>query len=323
MMPMIDRAQDYVFENMTVAQLSYPEILKHSAETVESHRRGLVDIQPENIAIDAGVFHKVSAFSAFPRVAVVQAGGALVVSCRCSTPKLRMCKHQAEVLCNIIDRPELRIFFDAKLRQEKQKAFAIDYGLENEANLDAYFAIEYTVNRFIIKPIDKTLVPFSEESAGLLRETLLPPKIKPKAANSPATNTQQILVFRNHKYYHDQFHIELYEAHIGSGGKLKAPFTLADPNFLIWKADDIETAKFYIAIARFQNTGGVRNLESNLEVLIPVARNPLRLETFVSIVGTAAASDRSCNGKTHRCSKITFLRDHRHPAHSQQRSRNQ
>jgi hypothetical protein len=89
-----------------------------------------------------------------------------------------------------------------------------------------------------------------------------------------------ILVFRPHKYYSDQFHIEMYEAQLANNGKIKAPFNPVDPQYRIWNTESIEEAKFYIAISKFQATAGARNAATNIEVLKAIAKNPLQLEVF-------------------------------------------
>jgi SNF2 family DNA or RNA helicase len=276
---MRDHPQDYIFENTTVADLNYSEILKHSAETVEGYRRGLTNIQPVNIEVNCGVFENVNTLTDFPPVAVTQVGSSLLLSCACRAVKRRMCKHQAEVLSHVVERPEFRIFFDAHLRHEKLKQAASEYGLENEADLDLYFEVTYALNRLIVTPKSKELVAFGEAATELLQTSLLPQKSKPTDVGE-TENTRTILIFRRHKYYTDQFHIELYEAQMTNAGKIKAPLTLRDPNYLIWKTEDIHAAKFYIAINKWQNTGGVRNVEANIDVLSAITKNPLKLETF-------------------------------------------
>ncbi|HEX2899692.1 MAG TPA: ATP-dependent helicase, partial [Bacteroidia bacterium] len=292
---MRDHPQDYVLANVTFSTLTFPDILQHSAEEVSTYKRGFQDIQPTHIELDAGAFTIASPYSEYPTVGVAQSGNALVVSCPCRAVKRSLCKHQSEVLCNILDRPALRIFFDAKLRQAKLKEFGKDYGLENELNLDAYFELSYSHNAYQISPKIKELLAFTEAGKMLMEEQLLPKKSTPAAVlHDVDTVSKMILVFRPHKYYSDQFHIELMEVQMALNGKIKPPFTPVDPQYLIWNTDNIEEAKFYIGISKFQATAGARSTAANLEVLKVIAKNPLKLETYYhKEAGSTALSAKS------------------------------
>ncbi len=278
---MRDHPQDYVLENLRFDNLGFPDILQHSAEGIFAYKRGAIDIQPTHIELNAGAFSVPNAYAEYPTVAVVQTATTLVVTCPCKTVKRTLCKHQSEVLCHILDRPALRIFFDSTLRNTKLKEFAKDYGLQNEVNLDAFFEVNYSHNNFHITPKIKEMLPLTEATKLQFEEQLIPKKSVPEAILHDADATENtILVFRPHKYYSDQFHIELYEAQLSNNGKIKAPFNPVDPQYRIWNTESIEEAKFYIAISKFQATAGARNAVTNIEVLKAIAKNPLQLEVF-------------------------------------------
>ncbi|MEY3443401.1 MAG: hypothetical protein RLZZ519_1682 [Bacteroidota bacterium] len=278
---MRDHPQDYVLENFTFANLGFPDILQHSTEGIFAYKRGAIDIQPAHLKLNAGAFSVPNVYAEYPTVGVVQSGNSIVVTCPCKAVKRTLCKHQSEVLCNILDRPSLRIFFDEKLRTNRLKEYAKDYGLQNEPNLDAFFEVNYAHNNSLIVPKIKEMLPLTEATKLELEEQLLPKRSIPEAVLHDADATAKtILVFRPHKYYNDQFHIELFEVQTANNGKIKPPFTPVDPQYRIWNTDNIEEAKFYIAISKFQATAGARSAASNVDVLKAIARNPLQLEVF-------------------------------------------
>src|SRR6218665_1995748 len=131
---MREHPHEYILENTSIPGLTHSLILKHSSEIADTGKRGFFDIQPESIEINSGLFIHPSAAIVFPAVAVSQIDDTLILSCECSIPKKKLCEHQVQVLYNIMDRQHLRIFFDAKLRLEKIKLFAKEYGLENESD---------------------------------------------------------------------------------------------------------------------------------------------------------------------------------------------
>src|SRR5688500_7829825 len=145
---MRDHPHDYILTNTTFSELTFPDILQQCPEAIQSYRRSLVDIEPLDIELNSAVFAKASSHADFPNVTVTQSENHIVLSCPCKAIKHKLCIHQAQVLCSILDRPYLRIFFDPKLRRHHLVECAKDYGLENEPDLDAYFEIAYTPNSF-------------------------------------------------------------------------------------------------------------------------------------------------------------------------------
>ena len=90
---------------------------------------------------------------------------------------------------------------------------------------------------------------------------------------------KRILLFRKHKYY-THFYVEMYEAEVGSNGKLKNPLVLIDPLEFIWKVDDPEELKFYTAIARFRNSYDSDRSDSDIAGLRALVKNPLKLDAY-------------------------------------------
>ena len=129
----------YIFEDISLSNFSVFDLQKYCSEKIDIEKENLKDIQPYFIEINSGVFFKPSSNIDFPSVAVNFIGNSLILDCPCQNSKTKLCTHQAQVLYTIIERPDLRIFFDEKWRRKKLEDVAKEYGLENEANLDDYF----------------------------------------------------------------------------------------------------------------------------------------------------------------------------------------
>ena len=272
--------QEYILEQITLAKLTFPDILRHSFEALDSGKRGFFDVQPQSIEIDSGIFINPSAAGGFPEVSVSQIEGSLVLSCPCSSPKRKLCEHQAQVLFVLMDKPYLRIFFDAALRHTRMQQTAKDYGLENETNLDQYFKVEYTQKAVEITPKAKELLAVNPTTNAFFTENLLPKKSsKLPDADAESESRKTIIVFRKHRYY-DQFNVELFEAQTSKDGKIKNPLTALDPLPLIWKTDRLEVAKFYTGISKFQNQFATTKSDSDIEGLKMIVSNPLGLSVY-------------------------------------------
>ncbi len=267
----------YIFKNINFSGFSIFDIQKYCSERIDIDRENLKDIQPYFIEINAGVFYKPLSNIDFPSVAVNFIGSSLILECPCNAPKTKMCRHQAQVLYTIIERQDLRIFFDEKLRRKKLEDFAKDYGLENEPNLDEYFQLEHIHNSLKIEPRIKELIKLNSDE---LQQKLLPKKnnhFHEIKVQNPSK--KMFLVIKKNKYY-DRFGIELFEAETTQSGKIKNPITAIDPSNLIWKAETIDEAKFYTAVLKFENNQTDEKNDADLEALKMMVKNPLRLPTF-------------------------------------------
>src|SRR5687767_12834674 len=126
---MRDHPHDYILENVTIPTLTMAHLLNHCTETINTVRRSFFEIQAESIEVNAGIFTNGSPVIDFPLVSVNQLQNTLILSCPCATTKQKLCEHQAQVLYNIMDRPYLRVFYDAALREQKLREYAKEYGM--------------------------------------------------------------------------------------------------------------------------------------------------------------------------------------------------
>lgn len=271
---------DYIFENFNVSALNHAFILNYSSSLTETSRRGFFDIQPKVIEVDFGTF-TISSVAMDLIVSIKQSEHSLTLSCPCSAEKKTPCEHQVQVLYNVMDRKDLRVFFDDKLRFSQIKLVAIDYGLDNESDLDDYFRLEHTSNKaFEIKPKLKHLFAVNDATKTYLKENLVPRQnpLLPKTAVLKDVS-KMIIVFGQHKYY-DHFYVELFDAQTTRDGKIKNPLTSVNPLDFIWKLDSAEELKFYTGISKFQNQYRSGKSDSDIDGLKSLVKNPLKLDVF-------------------------------------------
>jgi len=240
-----------IFEGVNIATLTEGIIAQHTRGGIYFDGAAYQHITPLTIGLDYGTFTNSYSTLAFPNVNISQQNNRLSLSCGCYAEKGKLCEHQAIVLNAILKQDEFRIFFDEKLRQEKFKKFAADYGLQYERDLDRFFKLEYSNKHAVISPRQASLMPVTRESLHALNEIIVPVAAPGKL---PAEEDEKkvFVVLKEHKYYKYLF-IELYQAQTTKEGKIKNPLTLVAPLDFIWETEDARQLKFYSGINKFQN----------------------------------------------------------------------
>ncbi|MFD1257849.1 DEAD/DEAH box helicase [Mucilaginibacter terrae] len=265
-------------QNTELGKLTPLIIAQHSVNFDRLNAELLTAIE---LSINCGKFISCNNSLNFPVVDVEQQANQLVLICPCDQPKYKLCEHQSRVLLQIIQKDNLRIFFDEKFRHEVFKKLAVDYGLQNEANLDKYFQIDYVDHKTVTKPIKASLLSVTAESLNLMKDLMLPgqePNFQQTSA--VADDSLRCIILKQHKYY-KHLMAELYDAPVTKDGKIKNPLNPVNPLELVWETNDPLELKFFTAISRFQNTVDGKVTESALESLKSIVKNPLDLPCYM------------------------------------------
>ena len=186
-------ATETIFENCLFSNLTHAFILAHSAAMPDTSADRFFSVQPDMIELNAGTFSNPGGGLVFPPVWVRFSKATLALGCSCNYGQQKLCDHQAQVLYNIMERPDLRIFFDERLRQQSIENIAQHYGLENEPNPDAHFELAWANRSVSIVPRIKTLQPVNGAALQQLAKELLPPA-KAIVQSQTAGITSNILV---------------------------------------------------------------------------------------------------------------------------------
>ena len=272
-------SHDYVFEDFRFSDLTNTFILKNSLEIADDGKRGYFDILPTSIQLNQASFKDTySFFQQIPTQATLK-NNTLTLICKCLTKKKKMCEHQVQLLFNLKDRKELRVFFDADLRRKEIYAVALDYGLENEPDFETYFDLSYNGRTLDITPKIKEILPVNKKTTDFLTKNLLPIKNQITPVDTNYSNSKLIMVFGQHRYY-DHIFVEFLEAKTTKDGSIKNPLNQKDPLDFIWKSEKNIDIKFYSGLVKFQNSALRNNSTTDLEGLRAIVKNPLNIDAY-------------------------------------------
>ncbi len=266
-------------ESVSIPDLNTQLILAICSDMVASDARGFYDIQPHHLLVNKASFDRVKSIRDSASVEIEQIENVLHLSCTCKNSLKSLCAHQAQVLFNVMNRDELRVFFDEDLRLQKLKEYAIQVGISSNENPELYFQIDYQQGKLNIVSIQKELLIIDPISQNQINQKLL---IESESIKTEDKTTQLILVFRKHRFY-DHFCIELCEAGTTSQGKLKKPITAINPFDVLWKYSQPDEIKFFSAIARFSNLYEEDRNANDLKALQAIFKNPLQIPTYIVI----------------------------------------
>ena len=264
----------FIFRDIPFENITEVTIAQHASVSSYFDFPSYQHIIPRFLELNQGSFtHEYNNIN-FPEVTVVQHARQLMVSCECNATPGLLCEHEALVLAAIVKRDDLNIFFNAKLRHQKLKKVALDYGLENEPGLDSFFNVIHENKRISIAPALPSLIPVTTKSLFDLNQQVAPANLVP--FNHPLDDAERVtcVILRQHKYYKYLF-IDLYSAQITKEGKIKNPLSPLNPLDMIWGTDDHQQLKFYTGINKFQNHLNSKRSEADLTALRAVVKNPL------------------------------------------------
>jgi hypothetical protein len=262
----------FTFSQFQLSDLSYTTILKHSADIPDVKERGYLDLVPQQIELNHCSFQMQSNALVIETVLVDQGLDSVRLTCSCFGARDQLCKHQIQVLYNLVKSKEMRLFFNHTERHHFLKITAKDYGLEHEENLDALFSLHYTKDKLKVLPKSSNILAVNHASIEFLEATLLS---QPPSPPIPFTHrdTFKIVVIGQHKYF-DHFHISLLESEQTKEGAIKNPINEINPLDQIWSTQDPAILQFYSSISIFQNKYRTKS-DRDLIAIKSILKNPL------------------------------------------------
>ncbi|OON68946.1 DEAD/DEAH box helicase [Hymenobacter sp. CRA2] len=282
-------SHQYLLRGLRVPTLTSADVRAHCAVPLLADARTLAGVQPEELAVDQGIFSAAPGAAgvlAFPAVAVQQLPQGLLLACACLQPNTSLCEHEALVLLSIVQRKELRLFFDAPARHAFLRTAARDYGLEDAADPDEHFRLDYQrPGTLSVVPRRPDLYPVTSTANQELVTQLL---AGARRTPPPPPAQQQLLVLARHRYY-GHLTLQLAEAATTTTGKLKNPVTVLSPLDGIWQLEQPAEVKFFTGIARLQQNYDDARSPAVLEALRAVVHNPLGLPVYTH---SAAVSEK-------------------------------
>src|SRR4051812_12803812 len=104
--------EQLIFKGVDFRDITHAFIFSNSSTMPDSGSERFFSIQPQEIRLNEGLFINTGGNIPFPPVNIRWLADVLTLACGCAYSGLKLCEHQAQVLYNIMERPDLRIFFD-------------------------------------------------------------------------------------------------------------------------------------------------------------------------------------------------------------------
>ena len=270
---------EYTFKDFDFEKLTNTFIYKNASKQPDDYRRGYFDIYPVSIGVNEGVFKDTYTFFKTESVRVKYKNRDLTLSCKCNQRKDKLCEHQVQVLFNLKDRVNLRVFFDTKLREKTLREFAVDYGLENVIKINDYFNLGYKNDELVISSVNKEIIPVTKEDNLKIKNAL---KVPSSEIIFDKTDSQEnkFLVISKHKYY-DSVVIELYSSGLTKDGAIKNPLNKLVPIDLMWKTKDADQIRFYAGLTKLQNSHMDNFSDKDVQIVKEIILNPINYTFYI------------------------------------------
>ncbi|TDS07517.1 DEAD/DEAH box helicase [Sphingobacterium paludis] len=267
---------EYILENISFATLTEVDLLAHYQGVEIPSRAALHRLRVSNLSIGNGEFTLGESIPWDAQTRVRQTDTSLSIHCSCRHAENFLCYHELFTWMALITVPALRHFFDTGSRRLLFQDYARRYGLEQEDNLDSYFELRYDKGNLLVSPKnDAILMVDPHKSDDMLQ--VLTNQVHRKTG--VAESKTRVLVLCRHRFY-DHLRFELLDVALSASGKPKGTFDLVDPKQLLWKAKDAQEAKFYAALASFEQHYNETEDESTFHALQIVASNPLKFPFY-------------------------------------------
>lgn len=267
----------FVFEDFRFEDFSEQKVLKYLKSEI-SHVN--LTSYPLNIQVNQASFEVREGKKVNPIVTVVRGEKQLLLNCDCgfSHSDQYLCDYQAKAISTICNKPEYRIFFDEKQRNQIFKAEASAYGLENEEDLSVFFELIFENNGYSVKAKNPQIVSLNS-SALMQLKTKLTEVAFPGLLPSQAPDKKRIIVLKQHKYYH-HLCVDFYEASLTKDGSIKNPLIPLNPIDYIWNTEQPEEIKFFSALQKFANPVEQQITATELKALKAIVENPNQYSVF-------------------------------------------
>lgn len=271
----------YSFLDFSFSQLTNTFILEHlTATSTGSYRNSHI----EKIDYGSATISVSRSFYERSEVNLTFHNGDLTLECACRMPKRYLCEHQEQAMYVLKDNPTARVFFDSDFRLDYLQKKVVDYGLENETNLDDYFKLKLEYNTIILQPIIKGLVSMGESGKLKIATALKLSNHAPMEFSASEQLTGQSFIVFGQNNYSDDFYVNVMSSGLTKDGKIKNPIRSLNAKKLLLQTEEALEMKFYMAISQFNSEESryTERLSPELQIagLRAVVKNPLELEVY-------------------------------------------
>lgn len=276
-----DGVNPFVLEGYQIENLSNKVILENSIELPDTTNRGYLDLQPDFIDINRAVFFIAYNYSPPVSIDINQTDNSISIKCSCTTNPRKLCIHGTRLLYNLINKRELKIFFDLKARYNYVEPIALEYGFDTHDDFDQYFDIRYENRSAQVVPKSPELLLINNQTVKNFQEILFSnPLSETNKTHEEEVDAAKIMVLSQHKFY-ENFQLTLFRTNYTKTGKLKNPFDTIDPLDLIAETNDPAQLKFLSALVKFQVSHRKKSPKIDIELLRSIIANPFGFEFYI------------------------------------------
>jgi len=271
----------FAFHNFSFEQLTNTFIFKHlssiASTSFRAHYIQKIEYGYAEIVISKTYFDRET-------VSITYHNEDLTLICNCLKPKNVLCEHQEQAMFLLKDDAAIRVFFDADYRLKYLQKKSVEFGLENETNLDDFFTLKLDQNSIVVKPILKGLISLGDSSKLRLEKELCVVSTVPEELKVQTSSASLTFVVIGEEQYGDEFFINLMASNSTKEGKIKNPIRPIDAKNFLFQSEDAEEMKFYMGLNQFQSLDYRHSVkqkeEQELTSLRAIVKNPLSYDVY-------------------------------------------
>ncbi|MFD2599351.1 DEAD/DEAH box helicase [Sphingobacterium corticis] len=264
----------YTISDHQICSISELDILSHYQLKEQPTAIEIRQLRVSSVQLNQVVFELPTEFEAHIRIQ--QSHTDILISPSFTIADSKLSKWEFACLQAVLQRRSLRAFFDPILRRQIIQPYAKPFGLQNEHDLDTYFDIQYHQEEIIVLARNKQILAVNEANPNA---SGIPMPAAINQANLPTANLTTILLMSTHRFY-GNIKFEIIEAGMTQLGKPKAPFQSRNIAMQLWKGHDAAIVKFYAALAQFADAYEEREMDSDLQALLAIHRNPSKIPFY-------------------------------------------
>lgn len=255
------------FHQHTLTTIDFGTVSRYSYFPWMDTALGNSQINVIAMEFNQAIFEVTENYTSF-RVMVVYKSPVTSLFCNCT--QTGFCSHQKTTLTKLFGQKSWLSFFDFNRYRNLLKKAALQYGLENEPQLENYFLAQIRENelQFVLK--DKHLTSIDDFDL-----------IEPHTSSTKFQTEQQhsFIVLTRNRYY-KQLQVLLCQASLSKSGLPKNPISIVESQTRIWQTDSIEETQFFAAINQLAQPLQQADLAVDRS-LRAITKNPLALDFYL------------------------------------------
>jgi superfamily II DNA or RNA helicase len=266
----------FELNNFDLRTWSYGSLLRYLPPELSSLSRRSHKVTIEEASTEAMLL-TVSSPTQVASVTMRLEEGKLHLGCSCLASNGKPCVFQVQGVLNLMENPDVRIFFDKDKRNAQIRLESRRYGLEELNDPEEEFELVWQDDRPVVKPKNRHLQSADEGDLQQLATQLVPAIPVVQEWSQEAT---KILVWTQSRFQ-EHFYLTVFEAFIAGNGSLRGPMRQLHAVDLLLEADDAALLRFYGAVAKFQDVHRTVGQITDRQAFTWLLKNPENLPVYI------------------------------------------